>query len=115
MKPNCSVCAVYYENAPGNTKECGNCGSLSCRLNETLRPKAKSTAVKDAKARRDAAKAKSSVWGDGITVMIRENYKKRALNADRCANCLFGPIASLKGRDCEVCTPLSDNAGFLAS
>jgi hypothetical protein len=55
MKPACSVCAIYYENAPGNVKDCNGCGSLADRLLQTDKSKAKSTAVKDAIERRKSA------------------------------------------------------------
>jgi hypothetical protein len=98
-KPYCPACAAYYESAPGNVKECLGCGSLTHRILEGYKPKAKSTAVKDAKARRDAKQTANL-----RTHMLppRVDY----LTSHECAGCFFEKIALLNGRACVECTPL---------
>jgi hypothetical protein len=111
MKPSCTICAVYYENAPGNIKECKGCGSLAYRMLEPSKAKVTSTTVRDAKERREAHVGKNPY---PHMLPAREDFE----TFHKCDSCFFAPLYRLNGI-CNECTPLrapvSDNVGFLAS
>lgn len=127
MKPSCSVCAVYYENAPGNTKECAGCSSLNARLSgqdEVESQKLSDFLVEDtaktntvpaslvmltlanirAKAYAKAKQSAKSYLPTGYTLPARTDY----LTSHKCAGCTFEKLAILNNRPCTECTFLRE-------